>query len=186
MSTFQKALLVLLCAAIAGNGPLVAGPPAFYGETPPTAIADLSLTVDGDLVGRYLDNEGRAVEGASVEIAQGGKIIARRTTDSQGAYRLPKLASGVYQLTIGSETEIVRAWPHEVAPPAAKPMLTTIRPGEVVRGQFGGGGLDFGTLIGIAGLTVGTIALIEAEDAKDEASKLRRDMTSMTTGVVSP
>ena len=186
MSSFHKGLLVLICSGILANGPLSAGQPVFYGQSAPPTITDLSLSIDGDLLGRYLDSQGKAVEGAQVTLSKDGQAIARSTTDAGGAYRFAKTPTGVYQLTVGQEAQFVRVWPRELAPPAAKPMLSTIRQEQVLRGQFGGGGMDLGLLIGVAGLTVGTIALIEVEETKDEVSELRQQMTTMTTTVVSP
>ena len=187
MSTSRNGMTVLLCAALIGNGALTAGPPAFYGKAEPTRITDVSLTDSGDWVGRYLDGDGRAIEGASVTVAQEGQLVARSTTDQEGNYRIPGVSAGVYQIAVGSESQVVRVWPKALAPPAAKPVLINVQNGQVVRGQFGGGGgMDLGLIFGVAGVTIGTIALIEARDAKDEASKLRRDMTTMTSGVVSP
>jgi len=86
------------------------------------------------LTGRFVDVDGRAVDGAVVTLAQGGRGIVRTTTDANGIFSVSDVAAGTYRLACGSAAGNVRCWPSDAAPPNAVDGEVTFQDG-VIRGQ---------------------------------------------------
>ncbi|MBX3443350.1 MAG: carboxypeptidase regulatory-like domain-containing protein [Planctomyces sp.] len=153
----------------------VAAPQAMSFAAEPTAPAkrvvaaptDVVLTSAGELRGRVITAEGQAVDGAAVSLQQNGKTVGRATTTESGDFRLENVRGGVYQVSAGQSSRVVRAWTEESAPPAARPTTTLVQ-GNLVRGQDEWDYFETDEMviagIATAALIVGIIALVEAND----------------------
>ncbi len=152
------------------------------GSVPQAALADVALQEDGTLVGRLIDGEGRAIDGAIVSLSQNQGVVGRTATDADGVYRFAKRTGGVYRLTAGRVTRDFRVWPAQAAPPGAQAFATIVETPGVVRAQFGGLGL--GTAVGIGagvtGVIVGGVGLSKANDAQDDVDALRAIVNAMS------
>lgn len=169
-----------IAACAAGLGLLLPGG-AIQAANAPVAksvrqiSSDVILT-NGTITGQYLTSSGTAVEGAQVSVRQGGQEVARTMTNGHGVFAVSGLSSGVYELATPSGVEIVRAWDANVAPPTANEFATIIA-SDAVRGQdcadsccgtYCGDNCcmlaGLGVALGVAGLAVGIIALVKADD----------------------
>ena len=162
----------------------------------PEVAADVVLQADGTLIGQFVDEQGRPLDGAVVLVSQEQKITASTTTDTQGLYRCRLPRGGVYRITAGSSSRDFRIWAAQTAPPGAKSHATLVRTNAVVRGNVAcdgtgmacaDGGLGccnvlgaVGATAGVAGLVVGGIALGKANDAEDDVAELRAIINSIS------
>jgi hypothetical protein len=191
--TGLKHLLLGLSLTLVAGPALAAAPPTSRGETT-SGIADVVLSSDSGLSGRFLDGEGRPVDGAIVALSRNRTVIARTATGSGGAYHLPQVEQGVYQLTLGTQTQTVRVWNPQLAPPAAQQLLTTVRGDEVVRAQLGLA--SFGSTAGIVGGAAGVVGAgaggysvtqsMDAQDEADAAVKEAAALREMLNAMMSP
>jgi hypothetical protein len=97
---------------------------------------DIKLTTSGDLTGRVVTAEGKAVDGAAVTVSQNNKPVAKTISTASGEFKLTGLKTGLYQVSAGQQTQFVRVWPQDVAPPTALAQATIVQ-SPVVRGQDG-------------------------------------------------
>lgn len=115
---------------------------------------------EGQLQGQFVTTQGRPLAGAQVVVSQRGTEVSRTSTNAQGQFTVA-LRPGLYDVTVGQDTQTVRVWSTEVAPPTAKQSVTFVQ-GQAVRGQFGGDNplIPYTALgIGTAGFIVGLIAI---------------------------
>lgn len=174
MSGLQK--LILGLSVVVVTVPASGGAPQALNSHSKSGIADVVLSTDAGLSGRFIDGEGQAVDGAIVTLSRHGHIVGRTSTDSSGVYHLPHVQQGVYQVTLGTQTQTIRVWNPQLAPPAAQATITTVRADQVVRGQFGliGGSISstvgtVGGVAGVAGAGAGGYSVTQSMDAQDEA-----------------
>lgn len=172
-----------IAACAAGLGLLLPGG-AIQAANAPVAksvrqISNDVILTNGTITGQYLTSSGTAVEGAQVSVRQGGQEVARTATNAHGVFAVSGLSSGVYEIATPSGVEIVRAWDANVAPPSAN-QFATIVASDAVRGQdccedsccgTACGGTNccmlagLGVALGVAGLAVGVVALVKADDS---------------------
>jgi hypothetical protein len=165
----RKSLLGRVATAIAGLGLLLpAGVNA--AEAPVTAAVrqvgtDVTLQ-NGHFHGQFVNAQGGAVAGATVVVRQRGVEVARTVTNEQGQFAAA-LQPGLYEVTVGSQTDTVRVWDAQVAPPAARGSALFVA-GDQSRGQCGCNCFDYTAMaaigIGTAALVVGIIALDQADN----------------------
>jgi hypothetical protein len=131
-------------------------------------VSDVVLTSNGELTGRVVTAQGKAVDGAMITVAQNGKTVAKTNTTENGDFKLASLKGGVYQVSAGQQVQQVRLWNQDAAPPSARPSALIVQ-NQVVRGQ----GDDYDYLetdemviagVATAALVVGIVALVKAED----------------------
>jgi len=172
MSRFQKPLAVCLGIGLMAGHALADSAPAPRAQTT-SRIADVKLTSESSLAGRYIDGEGRPVDGAIVTLIQNRTIVARTTTDTEGGYQFHQVDQGVYQVVLGSQSQTVRVWNAALAPPASRAVVTTVRADRIVRGQFGlvagSVGSTIGAVGGVTGVAAGGYSITQSMDAQDEA-----------------
>jgi hypothetical protein len=126
-------------AIVAGLNLAVPQAMVFAAEAPAAkpavkSVKDVKLTSSGELAGRVVTAEGKAVDGAAVTVSQNGKPITKAVSTETGSFKVTGLKTGVYQVSAGRSAQFVRVWPEDVAPPTAVAQ-TTIVQGPVVRGQ---------------------------------------------------
>ena len=134
------------------------------------SVKDVKLTSAGELTGRVVTAEGKAIDGAAVTIAQNGKPVLNTTSTASGEFKVAGLKTGLYQVSAVRQTQFVRVWPQDVAPPSATPQTTFVQ-GTVVRGQDDFDYLETDEIIiGVTAATalgIGIGALVKANDDDD-------------------
>lgn len=104
--------------------------------TPVDLVADTELDSFGFLHGRVFSARGLPAADVTVVLRQTDRELVRTETDAQGRFRLGRLRGGTYQLSVGAQGRLVRAWAAHTAPPAAGDIVVVLRDGDVVRGQM--------------------------------------------------
>jgi len=165
-------------------------------QTPQIKTTDVALTPAGTLKGSVFTPNGKHIDGATVAIVQGDKIITHTNTNEKGTFEVPQLKAGVYQVVVGNHGAPVRVWSAETAPPSAKTRAIFVV-GQVVRGQscpngcpdgyceceygdVGGAffGLDVITLVTLgAAVTAAVLAGINQKDLDDLEEKIDRHIS---------
>lgn len=176
----KKSLCAHVLALAAGTMMLV---PAMPVQAAPQAArqvrsgADVVL-VKGELSGKLLTANGKAVEGASVVVAKNGKEVARTVTKADGSYTVKGLSNGSHVVSMSDAQIPVRLWSEGAAPAAAKTKLTVSQ--TAVRGQLlDDEGYPIVTNIVIAAVAVA--AIIVAVDAQQEADDLQDQLDDMVS-----
>jgi hypothetical protein len=173
--------------------PAFAAAPQASGSHSKSGISDVILTAEAGLSGRFIDGEGQAVDGAIVTLSRNRSVVDRTSTDKSGAYHFAQVQQGVYQLTLGTQTQTIRVWHSELAPPAALATITTVRADQIVRGQFGLISAStmgaVGGVAGVAGAGAGGFSVMQSMDAQDEADaavKEAAQLREMLNSLMSP
>jgi hypothetical protein len=182
---FKGAIVSLACLGIIMPQPqLMAASPKPSEQPGGTAQAvkpiDLALKAGGTVSGRVVNAEGVALDGAAVTVLYQGKEIAKTVSDQDGNFAVQNLRGGNHVVIAGEGAGLYRFWAPETAPPAAKEQAVIVSCPETVRGQCypgGFGGLDIITIstlgLGIAGVTLGAIAVSKIKDVEDKVDELR-------------
>jgi hypothetical protein len=132
---------------------------------PPTAsqspqLVDIALTSNNLLQGQLVDRQGVPKANTTVQLSGGSKIVGEGISDEQGVFRIPVERGGVYALSDGETSALVRVWTQQAAPPSAQPAVLMVSDPELTRGALGRGGMD--TVIGWAAIIGVTAAVIWA------------------------
>ena len=125
--SFRATVLTLACTGMLLQPVALAAPQRH-------PITDVALQGGGTLVGQITSDQGQPLAGAPVSIIQRGQEIAQVATDRQGAFSVPDLHGGVYQVATVGQQGIYRLWAPHTAPPAARQDLK-MSAGHAVRGQ---------------------------------------------------
>ena len=128
--------------------------------SPQAQLVDIKLTSDNLLQGQLVDRQGAAKANTKVQLSAGGEVVAEGISDQQGAFRIPVDRGGVYALSDGETSALVRVWTRQAAPPSAQPAVLMVSDPELTRGALGRGGMD--TVIGWAAIIGVTAAVIWA------------------------
>ena len=140
-------------------------------------LTDIALQEGGILVGRLANPNGKPLDQQKIVVRQNQQVVAEVTTGKNGQFVVKGLRGGIYQIASQRGAGNFRAWANNTAPPSAKQFAFLVENDGVVRGQFGmmspGNfpsanftvGEWLGITLGAAGLVVGTIALIDDDDA---------------------
>ena len=161
-----SSMLLLLVPQLA-----VAAKPQLPAKEP--LLTDIALQRGGILVGRVIGNKGEPGDKQTIIIRQNNKLVAEVATGKNGQFMVKGLQGGIYEIASEQGSGNFRAWAADTAPPSAKQFALLIDSDDVVRGQWGwapypGSNLSIGQWIGIsvgvAGLVVGTIALVQEPD----------------------
>ena len=104
-------------------------------------IRDVALGPDGLLTGQLLDEHLRPIADAAVTIQAKEQTIATTRTDANGAFAVAGLHGGMHQISTAETTRVYRLWSPGTAPPLAAPTAQIVSGPDVVRGQWGGGGM---------------------------------------------
>ena len=99
----------------------------------PNAALQMQLASGGVLQGRVVDRQGTPQPNLAVKIV--GKHAATVSkTDQDGLFATSGLQSGDYRISVANESQMIRAWNAETAPPHTKQTALLIV-GTTVRGQ---------------------------------------------------
>ena len=150
-----------------------------------SVVTDVALGAQGVLVGHVVDEQGRALDGATVQVSFGAAVVARTVADQNGRFAVQGLRRGQHRILAGKTEQIVRLWVAQTAPPAARNSALIVNGQSVVRGQFGGlGGLSgVGAVAGIAAGAVGVTTAIsaqnDADDLQDQVNTLQDQVNNL-------
>ena len=131
-----RALSVLLSTAMCV--PLVAAESAVtkIKSNQRTAL-ELQLGNKGSITGKLVDRQGKTLPNVDV-LLTGKQGRATVKTDAQGIFQITGLTVGEYGVRVGDQTQVVRMWNPQTAPPkTAQAGLFVI--GDTLRGQCSGG-----------------------------------------------
>jgi hypothetical protein len=191
MSGLQKLIFGLSLTVV--TGPAFAGVSHTPNSRSNSGITDVVLSTDAGLSGRFIDGEGQAVDGALVTLSRQRTVVDRTSTDSSGAYHFPQVQQGVYQLTLGTQTQTIRVWSPQLAPPAALATITTVRTDQIIRGQFALISAStmgaVGGVAGVAGAGASGYSVMQSMDAQDEADAAVKEaayLREMLDSLMSP
>ena len=104
-------------------------------DGPPPAVTDMTLARGGVLKGQVRDTQGSPLAQTKVELVRNGRPIIATVTASDGRFALSALRGGVYQVTAGGGTAVIRAWASNTAPPGASQSILIVSGGDLIRGQ---------------------------------------------------
>ena len=148
---------IVLCLAVIGLVvPQV--PAAAAGQAP---IADVALTTEGLLRGQLVDRDGAAKANVPVTVYAAEQAVGQSRTDRQGNFAIRLAKGGVYRLSDGETSTILRVWTSQSAPPSAKSGVLMVSDKDLARGQLGGDHplLPFVLVVGLAaGIAVAATA----------------------------
>ena len=140
-------------------------------KTEKPLLTDIALQPGGILVGRVLSLPERSQRQQKIIIRQNNQVVAEVTTGANGQFTANGLRGGIYEITSSQGVGSFRAWAEGTAPPSARQFAVLMESNEVVRAQLGLGVLSGLSVAqwaaisaGVAGLTVGTIALVDDRD----------------------
>ncbi|MEE2780660.1 MAG: hypothetical protein VX431_00525 [Planctomycetota bacterium] len=172
----SKTLCTLVLLIATPQFSLAAAPKAEKKRSP--LLTDIALQKGGVLVGRLTDKEGNLRDKQKIILRLDQEVVAEVTTGKNGQFQVKGLQGGIYEVASEHGAGSFRAWADDTAPPSAKQFVVLIENDDVVRGQFGlapdpsqfprlrlSPAQWVGIGVGVAGLTVGTIALVQDNDA---------------------
>lgn len=149
-------------------------------------ISDVSLDTSGNLRGTFITSNGGPLAREKVTISQGRRAISTVTTNAQGQFAVSNLRPGIYQLTSGKDSSVVRVWSSDSAPPKSRNLALLVQGKNVARAQMELAGLNGGMMglgglaIGGAGLGFGISGTIDAGDSNDRADALQRRVDQLS------
>ncbi|WP_010585532.1 carboxypeptidase-like regulatory domain-containing protein [Schlesneria paludicola] len=165
--------------ALAAVGVVCSPPPIFAGPAtqaqpvvktlPATTILDIRLEKSGAFVGRVVDHSGNPAIGAKIVVKQGRNEVGHAVADQHGAFQIPAMKTGIYQVRSGATEGLYRFWTEQTAPPTATPQGLLVLGENGARGQFGSIG-PAGILMvatGAALVAVAVTAVATAHGNKD-------------------
>lgn len=134
----------------------------------PARVVDVALNEHSVLSGQLVDAQGVGKHDCRVRILSDEQVIGEALTDYQGRFSISVPRGGVYTLSDGEASALVRVWTAQAAPPSAKASVLMVSDPELARGRLGRGGLD--TLIGWAAIIGVTAAVIWAVTDSSDGS----------------
>ena len=84
------------------------------------AVVDVALSDGGVLHGQVVNMQGSGVAGVPVSVKAQDRGVAATTTATNGAYSIPGLKGGVYQVATVQGRGVYRLWSPGTAPPVAQ------------------------------------------------------------------
>ena len=98
-------------------------------------VTDVSLTATGDFLGAIVDEAGKPLVNAPIQILHKQTVVATAKTDAKGRYSVQGLRSGLHMVKTRTTAQACRFWTAKTAPPSAKRGLIFADTNKVVRGQ---------------------------------------------------
>jgi hypothetical protein len=156
---------------------LLAEPTPAAGELP-IRVVDVALGNNGVLYGQILDRQGRQLPITQIQLTNGVRQWDTYT-DEEGNFRVEGLVGSTYQVHAAGQTQIVRAWAPDTAPPGAAQGLLLVHDSSVVLGQHcgspvcgspvcGGGRCPLASPLIVGGLIAAAIAIPVAIHNSDD------------------
>ena len=98
------------------------------------SVVDVELHQGGALLGQLVDAQGRALAATDIVVAN-NTARWQTKTDQQGRFKVAGLSGNSYQVAVGQQVQLVRAWAPGTAPPKAGNGLLMVQDNGVVLGQ---------------------------------------------------
>lgn len=167
--------ITLMLPGLAWTEDSTASPPV--AKAAKLIVPDVMLNSDGSFKGTLVDGAKNPLTKTPVMLKKDGKLITTVVTNEKGAYTLPSLKPGAYQLEILKQTVAVRLWKPAAAPPKAMKQLDMayVPDASVVRGQLGYlDPVETSLLIlGVTGVVLGGVAIAELNGLEDDIDQLK-------------
>lgn len=119
-------------------------------------VTDVKLTQDGVLRGQFVSTTGAPKAGAQVAVSTANEVVATSTTGNQGEFAVQLNKGGVYQVSDGESSTLLRVWTHHSAPPAASQAVLIVSGDSTARAQHH----DHAHLFGLALFAAAVTAVI--------------------------
>jgi hypothetical protein len=100
-------------------------------------VMDVTLDEQSTLTGQVVSEQGTPLAGQPVVVTDGLMRI-ETTTDAHGNFRVAGIRGGTYQVQVGPQMQMCRAWKAGTAPPNANQGLLVVQSDQVVLGQHCG------------------------------------------------
>jgi hypothetical protein len=100
-------------------------------------IVDVSLSQDNLLRGQLVNRDGASKSKATVILVSTRGPVAQTTTNDKGTFAFRVAKGGVYVLSDGETSTLVRAWTKQAAPPSAQPGILMVSDQGVARAAIG-------------------------------------------------
>jgi hypothetical protein len=97
---------------------------------------DIALADGGTLSGQVLDSSGIPQANVSVAIQRFDQVVQQVVTDQDGIFVVEGLTGGMYQITVGNDAYLYRAWAPNTAPPSSGKYALVVSNQPVVRSQW--------------------------------------------------
>jgi len=144
-------------------------------------VGDVALGDQGLLLGRAVDQQGQALDGAAVQVFFENSQVAQAMTDQNGNFAVQGLRGGVHRIVAGQSEQVVRLWVANTAPPAAQQSALVVETDNLVRGQLGG--VDIFTLGFLAASVTAAIYAIDnhgdINDLEDKIDELQQQVDNL-------
>ena len=98
------------------------------------SVVDVALQPGGVLQGQLVNGQGQQLAGRPVRVANGLQQW-NAVTDAEGRFAVQGLTGASYQIQMGHEFQMVRAWSEGTAPPKAVDSVLMVPDDSVVLGQ---------------------------------------------------
>lgn len=132
MITWQRIQSTLAAVACLG---MLTPAAVLHAEQPQTKIKDVALSAGGMLVGKVVDAAGKPVADAHLKILADERVLVNTHAAADGSFRIQSLRGGVYDLNANGNSNFMRLWANQTAPPSSSDVATLHIDGEVIRGQ---------------------------------------------------
>ena len=117
-----------------------------------------------------VDAAGVGMADQLVSLRGAGANLASTTTNANGEFQLAGVQGGVYEVSAGGNSTVLRVWTAEASPPSANGSVLLVGDGTVTRGQFfkgfsGGGFAGVAVMGALIGGTVAAGVIAESESS---------------------
>ena len=126
----------------------------------PAITQDVALDDNGFLQGVVVNDAGLLQAGVDVLVtaASDGTVVGQTSTNAAGHYQVKLTRGGLYQLSVGQQTTLLRCWAGATAPPVAtQQLMVSVDP--QLRGQISPSACGLGSPWVIAGLVTAAIVI---------------------------
>lgn len=135
-------------------------------------VVDVALA-DGILRGQLVDGQGAPRSHTVVTISSSGdRVLQRTTTNEVGFFSVRLDRAGIYVVSAGDSSSVIRAWSRPAAPPSAKDSLLLVSSQNIERGNLGDRRIlvDPRLRVGLAVAAIGGIAAAIVVAVNDSGS----------------
>lgn len=150
-------------------------------QTPPQRanLRNVELDSQGQVIGRLLDEQGKAVANKTVEVRV-AQSVQKQKTDAQGKFKIKSKVGGNCAIIVDDRAYGCRLWAGNTAPPKSLQRFEIVdRKGPIVRGQdcnecddggFGLSRISGSQLLGLGLLAGAVVAIVLAVENDDDGS----------------
>lgn len=134
-------------------------------------VVDVALA-DGILRGQLVDGQGTPRSQVVVTVSSADRVLQRTATNEDGLFAVRLDRGGIYVISAGDSSVVIRAWFQAAAPPSAKDSLLLVSARNIERGNLGDRRIlvDPRLRVGLAVAAIGGIAAAVAVAVNDSGS----------------